>query len=83
MYENHMKPNSITELIDKWATIGDFANDLGCGYEAARKMRTRNAMAPKYWASFVEVCAERGIKGVTFEWLAANASSASIQEPAE
>ena len=64
------QPSSISALIDKWKTIAEFAADVGCGYEAARKMRERNSIAPEHWGKVVEASAARDIEGVTYEWLA-------------
>ncbi len=62
-------PASIIELIEKWPTITEFAAEVGCGYEAARQMRRRQSIAPEHWPRVVSVSKERGIDGVTFEWL--------------
>lgn len=66
----HKRPSSITELIDLWPTIGEFAADVGCGYEAARQMRRRGSIAPEHWPKVVEASKAQQIDGVTFEWLA-------------
>lgn len=66
----HKRPSSITGLIDLWPTIGHFAADVGCGYEAARQMRRRSSIAPEHWPKVVEASHARQIEGVTFEWLA-------------
>jgi len=64
------EPHSISDLIDRWPTIAEFASDVGCGYEAARQMRRRQRIAPEHWPAVVAACAARSIAGVTFEWLA-------------
>lgn len=64
------KPQTIPELIDKWPTIAAFAADIGCGYEAARKMRDRGSIAPEHWAAVISAAKAEGISGVTYEWLA-------------
>jgi len=63
-------PTSISDLIAKWETIGKFADDVGCGYEAARQMRRRQSIAPEHWANVVGACERKGVPGVTMEWLA-------------
>lgn len=63
-------PTSISDLIDRWKTIGDFAHAIGCGYEAARQMRNRESIAPDHWASVVREAEKMEISGVTYEWLA-------------
>lgn len=62
-------PSSISDLIDRWETIGAFADDIGCGYEAARAMRARNSIAPEHWPRVIAACGAKGIPGVTLEWL--------------
>lgn len=74
-------PNSIADLTANWPTIGAFADAIGCGYEAARQMRNRNAIAAKHWQRVISASQEHGISGVTYEWLAA--LHAPAQEPAE
>ena len=63
-------PNDIKSLIDAWPTIGAFADDLGCGYEAARQMRRRNSIAPEHWPQVVAASERRGLVGVDLSWLA-------------
>lgn len=63
-------PKSISELIAEWPTIGDFALEVGCGYEAARQMRRRESIAPEHWHRVIEVSRKRGLQGVTLDWLA-------------
>lgn len=64
------EPSSISDLIDRWDTIGDFATEVGCGYEAARQMRRRESIAPEHWQSVISAAAKKGIGGVSYEWLA-------------
>jgi hypothetical protein len=63
-------PKSISELIAKWPTIAEFASEVGCGYEAARKMSARGRVGPRHWSSVVAASERKGIEGVTFDWLA-------------
>lgn len=64
-------PTSIPDLVSRWETIGAFAGAIGCGYEAARKMRDRQSIAPEHWSAVIEAARAKGIPGVTLEWLAA------------
>ncbi|WP_292303279.1 hypothetical protein [Mesorhizobium sp.] len=73
-------PTNISELIDRWQSIGAFAADVGCGYEAARQMRRRGRIAPHHWPHVVAASRRRGIAGVSYEWLAGH--SASLGEAA-
>jgi len=68
-------PPSISLLIDRWQSIGAFAADVGCGYEAARQMRRRGRIAPQHWPHVVAASRRRGIDGVSYEWLAGRAAS--------
>lgn len=63
-------PETIPELISRWDKLTEFANQVGCGYEAARKMRDRKSIAPEHWAAVIEAAAANGITGITYEWLA-------------
>jgi hypothetical protein len=63
-------PTSISDLIARWETIGKYADDVGCGYEAARQQRRRESIAPEHWANVIAAAARKGIPGVTMEWLA-------------
>lgn len=69
------EPCSIPALIDQWPTIAEFAADLGCGYEAARQMRLRKSIAPAHWPKLIKASADRGIQGVTLDWLVAQRAS--------
>jgi len=69
-------PATISELISKWGKLTEFAADVGCGYEAARKMRDRESIAPDHWPSVIAACERRGIEGITYEWLARRRASA-------
>jgi len=75
-------PASISDLIAVWPTIVEFSADVGCGYEAARKMRDRNSIAPEHWPSVIAASERRGIPGVTFEWLAKQRISTAPEESA-
>jgi hypothetical protein len=66
--------DSISTLIDRWPSIADFANDVGCSYEAARQMRRRNSMPSAYWLRAVEAAKARAIADVSLEALAAHAA---------
>ncbi|WFP61626.1 hypothetical protein [Mesorhizobium sp. WSM4904] len=68
-------PTSISELIDSWQSIGAFAADVGCGYEAARQMRRRGRIAPQHWPHVVAASRRLGIAGVSYEWLAGRAAA--------
>lgn len=74
------KPNSIQNLIEAWPTISAFADEIGCGYEAARAMRRRNSIAPEHWQSVVEASRKRGISGIDFGWLASQRISLPPRE---
>lgn len=64
------EPTSISDLISKFGTIGKYADEVGCGYEAARQQRRRESIAPEHWANVIAAAERNGIPGVTMEWLA-------------
>lgn len=70
-------PKSIPGLIANWSKLTEFAADVGCGYEAARKMRDRGSIAPEHWPNVIRASASKGIPGVTYEWLAERRASSS------
>ncbi|MDR6954182.1 hypothetical protein J2X65_003550 [Ancylobacter sp. 3268] len=73
---NSSIPASIPDLIGRWKTFVEFANDVGCGYEAARQMYRRESIAPIYWEALIASCKKREIPGIDWEWLGrANAKS--------
>ena len=63
-------PISISDLISRWPTIGAFASDVGCSYEAARKMRDRQSIAPEHWPAVVIAAKRHKVPGVSLDWLA-------------
>ncbi|MFU0503615.1 hypothetical protein [Pseudaminobacter sp. NGMCC 1.201702] len=75
-------PSTISGLIGNWDKLTEFAADVGCGYEAARKMRDRESIAPEHWAKVIAACEQRGIKGITYEWLARRRAAAADKEAA-
>ena len=75
-------PTNVSGLINRWHSIGAFAADVGCGYEAARQMRRRQRIAPQHWPHVVAASRRRGIAGVSYEWLAGRAAAAMQGEAA-
>ncbi|MGX5800652.1 hypothetical protein ACWGS9_05340 [Bradyrhizobium sp. Arg314] len=72
-------PTNISGLIDRWHSIGAFAADVGCGYEAARQMRRRGRIAPQHWPHVVAASRRLGIAGISYEWLAGRRAAAAMQ----
>lgn len=67
--EDRTPIDTVASVIGRWSSIAAFASDLGCGYEAARKMRMRNSIPPKYWSRLINLAGWRGIDGVTADAL--------------
>lgn len=76
-------PASISGLIDHWPTIGEFAAEVGCGYEAARQMRRRESIAPEHWQNVIAAAERRGINGVSLGWLTETRSRPVLAKPEE
>ncbi|WP_082342333.1 MULTISPECIES: hypothetical protein [unclassified Shinella] len=68
-------PTSISALIDAWETIGEFATDVGCGYEAARQMRLRESISPRHFDGVIAASARKGLRGIDWKWLSARHAS--------
>jgi len=64
-----LNKSSIRELIDIWPSVSQFSKDIGCGYEAARKMRARNRIAPEHWENVLRAARGKGLSWVTTDWL--------------
>lgn len=62
---------SFAEIIDRWPSLRDFANDLDIPYTTAGSMKSRDAINPVYWPRIVASAKARGIRGVTYERLVA------------
>ncbi|CDO46368.1 hypothetical protein [Bartonella henselae] len=50
----------VKNLIESWGSIRQFAKEIGCSYEAARKMRDRNSISPKYWNIIIQLSESKG-----------------------
>ncbi|EJF90968.1 hypothetical protein [Bartonella melophagi] len=59
---------SVKNLIEFWGSIRQFAEEVGCSYEAARKMRDRNSISPKYWNIIIQLSQSKGLSWVTINW---------------
>jgi hypothetical protein len=63
METKNKPPTSFSDLINQWGSVANFASDLGCEYQAARKMKTRNSIAPKYWNKLSDIARKKEIRG--------------------
>ncbi|WP_455475010.1 hypothetical protein [Bartonella sp. B30(2025)] len=59
---------SVKNLIDAWESISQFAEQIGCSYEAARKMRDRNRISPRYWNTIIQLSKSKSLSWVTLNW---------------
>jgi len=59
------------DIINKWPTLSDFADDLGVQYGTAKAMRRRGSIPPEHWMMVVTKATDREIVGVSLEILAA------------
>lgn len=66
-------------LIDRWPSLGDFAEDIGTSYNTAKAMRRREKVPSEYWLAAVAGAEAREIDGVTLE---AFASAVALQQEA-
>lgn len=71
MYSPRMDtPESFSALIDRWPTIVAFSTDLDVPYQTAAAMKRRDSIDPEYWELVISKAGERGINGVTWEYMA-------------
>jgi hypothetical protein len=69
------------EIINKWPTLSDFADDLGVQYGTAKAMRRRSSIPSEHWLTVIAKAGDRDIDGISLEVLAA--AVAKIPEAAE
>jgi len=62
--------DTFADIIDRWPSLQDFADDIGVKYVTAQLMRHRNSIAPNHWKALVSGAEMRRIEGVTLEALA-------------
>ncbi len=67
----------VKSLIESLGSIRQFAKEIGCSYEAARKMRDRNSISPKYWNIIIQLSKVKGLSWVTLDWFLYNYGSKS------
>jgi hypothetical protein len=61
---------SHAQIINRWPSISDFADDIGVVYGTAKAMRRRGSIPPPYWPKTVRAAKQRGLKGISLELLA-------------
>lgn len=61
-------PETIPDLINRWDKLVEFSEAVGCGYEAARKMRDRASIAPEHWDRVIAASNDKGVNGINYEW---------------
>lgn len=66
--------NSFADAINRWPSLRDFADDIGVDYVTAQVMRHRDSIADRHWLRVVSAASDRGLDGVTLEFLASLAA---------
>lgn len=54
------KPTTFRTLIQSLGGVKSFADKMGLGEFAAKKMRDRNSIATDHWPKLLQVCRENG-----------------------
>ncbi len=54
--------NSFQEVLDKWPSMADLADDLGEKIHTVRKWHSRNRIPSSKWTSLIEAGKKRHIK---------------------
>lgn len=60
---------SHSDIIARWGSIKEFAEDIGVLYVTAQVMKHRNSIHPRHWDAVITAAAARGIPGITYELL--------------
>ena len=58
------------DIIAKWNTLAEFADDLSVQYGTAKQWKRRSSIPDNYWLHVVGAAKARGLAGVTLEALA-------------
>jgi hypothetical protein len=61
---------TFSEIINRWGSPADLAEDLGEEVGTVRQWRNRNSLPDRVWKGAVASAAKRQIDGVTLEVLA-------------
>lgn len=67
------KPDTFRSLIEHLGGVKAFADKLGVGEFAAKKMRDRNSVAVEHWPRLVMVAKENGLLLTTDDFVAMSA----------
>lgn len=62
--------DTFSDIIMRWPSLREFADDLGVPYVTAQVMKHRDSIAAEHWSAVVAGARARKIKGVSFELLA-------------
>lgn len=62
--------DTFSDIIMRWPSLREFAEDLGVPYVTAQVMKHRDSIAAEHWAAVVDGAKSRKIAGVTLELLA-------------
>ena len=52
---------NVSDIIDKWPSTADFAEDCGVEWMAAHQWRRRNRIPPEHWPALVKSAKRRGV----------------------
>lgn len=58
------------DIIDRWPSIREYADDIGVPYVTAQVMRYRTNIHVRHWDAVVDAAAARGWSDITHELLA-------------
>ncbi|MDF2621426.1 MAG: hypothetical protein K0S00_4085 [Xanthobacteraceae bacterium] len=61
--------NSFSDLLTALGPLQIVGDRFGVTAQAVSNMKIRNAVNSRYWPTIVEMAAERGIPGITFDYL--------------
>lgn len=69
------------DIINKWPSLSDFADDLAIEYGTAKAMRRRASIPVNHWNKVVAKAAERSIEGISLEVLVQSVTAGETTSP--
>ena len=61
--------DTFRQIIGRWPSIAEFADDIGVAYVTAQMMNWRDSINSDHWDRVVAAAQRRGFDGVTLELL--------------
>lgn len=57
------------DIIERWPSLGEYADEIGVRYVTAQVMKHRNKISSGHWKAVVSAAKRRGFKDITYDLL--------------